>query len=128
MRCLADDLIGLGIKSSASLINEDLTLVSEVQIGGWGAELNREIVSCRACVRVVCMSSEIGVKIYGRPLSLFPFGRGRFFLFLSPAPQSPIQLQLALSDNIMSLGIKSFATEGVGSKHIKFQGFWSQYS
>ena len=22
-------------------------------IGGWGAELNREIVSCRACVRVV---------------------------------------------------------------------------
>ena len=32
MRCLADDLIGLGIKSSASPINEDLTLASEVQI------------------------------------------------------------------------------------------------
>ena len=29
---LADDLIGLGIKSSASPINEDLTLASEVQI------------------------------------------------------------------------------------------------
>ena len=66
-------------------------------IGGWGAELNREIVSCRACVRAVCMSSEIGVKIYGRLLSLFPFGLGRFSLFPSPAPQSPIQLQLALS-------------------------------
>ena len=67
------------------------------KIGGWGAELNREIVSCRACVRAVCMSSEIGVKIYGRPLSLFPFRRGGFSLFPSPAPQSPIQLQLALS-------------------------------
>ena len=32
MQCLADDLIGLGIKSSASPINEDLTLASEVQI------------------------------------------------------------------------------------------------
>ena len=32
MRCLADDPIGLGIKSSASPINEDLTLASEVQI------------------------------------------------------------------------------------------------
>ena len=37
MRCLADDLIGLGIKSSASPINEDLTLVSEVQI--WRYEM-----------------------------------------------------------------------------------------
>ena len=34
-----------------------------------GAELNREIVSCRACVRAVCMSSEFGVKIYGPVLS-----------------------------------------------------------
>ena len=41
------------------------------QIGGWGAELNREIVSCRACVRAVCMSSEFGVKLYGLLLSLF---------------------------------------------------------
>ena len=66
-------------------------------IGGWGAELNREIVSCRACVRAVCMSSEFGAKIYGRGLSLFLFRRGRLSLFPSPAPQSPIQLQLALS-------------------------------
>ena len=50
-------------------------------IGGWGAELNREIVSCRACVRAVCMSSEFGVKIYGPPLSLFPFRLRRFSLF-----------------------------------------------
>ena len=63
----------------------------------WGAELNWELVSCRVCVRAVCMSSEIGVKIYGPALSLFPFGPGRFSLFPSPAPQSPIQLQLALS-------------------------------
>ena len=41
------------------------------KIGGWGAELNREIVSCRACARAVCMSSEIGVKIYGPAFSLF---------------------------------------------------------
>ena len=66
-------------------------------IGGWGAELNREIVSCRACVRAVCMSSEFGAKKCGRPLSLFPFRPERFSLFPSPAPQSPIQLQLALS-------------------------------
>ena len=46
-----------------------------------GAELNREIVSCRARVRPVCMSSEFGAKIYGRPLSLFPFCRGGFSLF-----------------------------------------------
>ena len=52
-------------------------------IGGWGAELNREIVSCRACVRAVCMSSEFGVKIYGRPLSLLPFPAGGFPFSLS---------------------------------------------
>ena len=50
-------------------------------IGGWGAELNREIVSCRACVRAVCMSSEFGVKISGLPLSLFLFRLRRFSLF-----------------------------------------------
>ena len=72
------------------------TLLTQ-KIGGWGAELNREIVSCRTCVRAVCMSSEFGVKKYGPLLSLFPFGPGRFSLFPSPAPQSPIQLQLALS-------------------------------
>ena len=38
---------------------------SAKSIGGWGAELNREIVSCRVCVRAVCMPSEFGVKIYG---------------------------------------------------------------
>ena len=54
-------------------------------IGGWGAELNREIVSCRACVRAVCMSSEIGVKIYGLAFSLFPFWTGRFSLFPLPS-------------------------------------------
>ena len=42
--------------------------------------------------RAVCMSSEFGVKIYGRGLSLFPFWTGRFSLFPSPRPQSPIQL------------------------------------
>ena len=52
-------------------------------IGGWGAELNREIVSCRACVRAVCMSSEFGPKIYGRLLTLFPFSVAMFSLFPS---------------------------------------------
>ena len=33
-----------------------------LRIRGCGAEFNREIVSCRACVRAVFMSSEIGVK------------------------------------------------------------------
>ena len=41
-------------------------------IGGWGAELNREIVSCRACVRAVCMSSEFGAKSLVR---CFPFSQ-----------------------------------------------------
>ena len=45
------------------------------------AELNREIKLCRACPREVCMSSEFGAKIYGRGLSLFPFGLRRFSLF-----------------------------------------------
>ena len=30
--------------------------------GGWGAELHREIVACRACVRAGCMSSESDAK------------------------------------------------------------------
>ena len=49
-------------------------------------------------VRAACMSSEFGVKISGPGLSLFPFRLRRFSLFPSPpqAPQSPIQLQLAL--------------------------------
>ena len=33
-------------------------------------------------LRAGCMSSEFGVKIYGLPLSLFLFRRGRFSLFL----------------------------------------------
>ena len=28
-------------------------------IGGWGGESNREIVSCRACVRALWLPSEI---------------------------------------------------------------------
>ena len=35
-------------------------------VGGWGGELNRELDLCRACVRAVCMSREVGVQIYGR--------------------------------------------------------------
>ena len=54
-------------------------------IGGWGAELSREIVSCRACMRAVCMSSDFGVNIYGPGLSLFPFWTRRFSLFLLPS-------------------------------------------
>ena len=75
---------------------------TQKDIGGWGAELNREIVSCRACVRAVCvtLSSEIGVKMSGPGLSLFPIWTRRFSLFPSPLPQSPIQLQVALSVNI----------------------------
>ena len=48
----------------------------------------------RACVRAVCMSSEIGVKKCGPALSLFPFPVARvpFSLEDSPAPQGPIQL------------------------------------
>ena len=56
------------------------------KIGGWVAELNQEIVSGRACVRAVCMSSEIGVKISGRSLSLFPFPARGFPFSLSPPP------------------------------------------
>ena len=33
-----------------------------LNIGGWEAELNREIVSCCACVRALCMSNEFGDK------------------------------------------------------------------
>ena len=55
-------------------------------LGVGGAELNREIVSCRACVRAVCMSSEIGAKnvVCRFPLSLF--GPGGFPFSLSPPP------------------------------------------
>ena len=57
---------------------ETLVFIISIKIGGWGAELNREIVSCRACVRAVCMSSEFGAKMCGRSLSLFPFPAGGF--------------------------------------------------
>jgi len=50
------------------------------EVGG-GAELNREIVSCRARVRPVCMSSEFGAKTCGLRLSLFPFSPREVFPF-----------------------------------------------
>ena len=39
-------------------------------IGGWGAELNREIVSCRACVRAVYFLWDWGKNIR---TGAFPF-------------------------------------------------------
>ena len=45
-------------------------------MGGWGAELNQEIVSCGACVPAACMPSEFGAKMCGRPISLFPVPGG----------------------------------------------------
>ena len=72
--------------------------------GGGGAKLNREIVSCRACVRAVCMCSEIGVKIYGALLLLFFFAWGGF-TFSFPRPQTPIQLLPALSVKFILFGI-----------------------
>ena len=49
--------------------------------GGWGAELHREIVSCRACMRAVYMSSESGAKNQGREHSLSALGLFRRYLF-----------------------------------------------
>ena len=58
------------------------------KIGSWGAELNREsFCVVHACVRMVCMSSEIGVKIYQPAFSLFPFRLAKFSLFPSLRPQ-----------------------------------------
>ena len=72
-------------------------ITNRSEVGGMSST-GKSFRVVRACVRAVCMSSEFGVKIYGLSLSLFPFRRRkRFSLFLSPAPQSPIQLQLALS-------------------------------
>ena len=54
-----------------------------------GAELKREIVSCRACVRAVGMSSELGgwtSVVRDFPFSLFR--PGRFPLFPPPTPIS----------------------------------------
>ena len=55
------------------------------KIGGCGAELNREIVSCRACVRAdrgaVFMSSEFRVKFNGPPFSLSLLAPGGFPFF-----------------------------------------------
>ena len=70
MRCLADDLIGLGIKSSASPINEDLTLASEVQISRY------EMLGC------------VFFKHHGFGFDVEPLGskRARTDIQLSPAP------------------------------------------
>ena len=70
MQCLADDLIGLGIKSSASPINEDLTLASEVQISRY------EMLSC------------VFFKHHGFGFDVEPLGskRARTDIQLSPAP------------------------------------------
>ena len=50
------------------------------------------------CVRAVCMSSEIGVKIdypiIVRRFQFLSLGAGGLPFSLSPAPESPIQLQL----------------------------------
>ena len=50
----------------------------------------------RACVRAVCMSSEIGVKFSGPPLSLFPFGGTMFSLFPFLALCFPFSLERTL--------------------------------
>ena len=70
MRCLADDLIGLGIKSSASPINEDLTLASEVQISRY------EMLGC------------VFFKHHGFGFDVEPLGskRARTDIQRSPAP------------------------------------------
>ena len=51
------------------------------KIGGWGGESNREIVSCRACVRAVRLPSRFGAKKSVTLLSLFPLFAGEFSLF-----------------------------------------------
>ena len=35
------------------MYSESVTMTCDYDIGGWGAELNQEIVSCRECVRAV---------------------------------------------------------------------------
>ena len=54
-----------------------------------------------SCVRAVCMSSEIGVKIdypiIVRRFQFLSLGAGGLPFSLSPAPESPIQLHLSNS-------------------------------
>ena len=64
--------------------------MSILDIRGWGGELNREIVSCRACVRAECMSSEFGVKNLWSATFPFPFLPQEVFPF--PTHQPLIQL------------------------------------
>ena len=46
-----------------------------------GGESNREIVSCRACVRALWLPSEIGSQFGARTFSLFPFSDAMLSLF-----------------------------------------------
>ena len=58
-----------------------MLLNGKFKIGGWGAELNREIVSCRACVRCVCLVSSGQKSMVGHfPFSLFAAGGFPFSL------------------------------------------------
>ena len=71
-----------------------ITQKQKRRLEGWAQPGNLFVMCMRA--RFV-MSCGIGVNIYGRALSLFMFGPRRFPLYPHPAPQSFIQLQLALS-------------------------------
>ena len=64
------------------------------QISESGGPSRKSFRLVRACVRAVCMSSEIGTKFCDRSLSLFPFLPSAFPFSLEdfPAPQGPIQL------------------------------------
>ena len=61
-----------------------LTLVAWSELGGPSGKSFRLV---RACVRAVCMSSEIGVKFCGPGLSLFPFASLCFPFSLPPPPK-----------------------------------------
>ena len=64
-----------------------------------GGESNREIVSCRACVRAVRMPGEIRARNVVLARSLFPFRLGGFPFSLvdPPSPPTSYPALLALS-------------------------------
>ena len=81
-------------------------------VGGWGVSPNREIVSCRACVRAVPLPSQIAAQNNVVSLSLFPFGPGAFpFSLLTVIPFSLWTVRKPSEIKVKSIEIKVKSSE-----------------
>ena len=70
-------------------------------IGGWGVQSNREVVSCRACVRAVGCKAEMHLKRRGAAFA-FPFCNPSLSLFPCEIMCFPFPLPPTSPPNLLS--------------------------